>query len=69
MELYGKQHRAYVRGMARELLVHNPTINDVDDALFLAEELLGKTAYREEEDDCQSTPTYGDDSDGRPEPN
>ena len=67
MELYGKQHRAYVRGMARELLVHNPTINDVDDALFLAEELLGKTAYREE-DDCRSTPTHGDNSDGSSEP-
>ena len=68
MELYGKQHRAYVRGMARELLVHNPTINDVDDALFLAEELLGKTAYREEDDYCHSTPTHGDDSDGSSEP-
>ena len=67
MKLYGKEHRAYVRGMARELLVHNPTINDVDDALFLAEELLGKTAYAEE-DNCQPTHTNGDDSDGSPEP-
>ena len=67
MELYGKQHRGYVRAMARELLVHNPTINDVDEALHLAEELLGKTAYREE-DDCQSTPTHGDNSDGSSEP-
>ena len=67
MEMYGKQHRGYVRAMARELLVHNPHINDVDVALHLAEELLGKTAYAEE-DDCQSTPTHGDDSDGSPEP-
>ena len=65
MELYGKQHRGYVRAMARELLVHNPTINDVDEALHLAEELLGKTAH---EDDCQSNPTHGDNSDGSPEP-
>ena len=59
MELYGKQHRGYVRAMARELLVHNPTINDVDDALCLAEELLGKTVYIEE-DDCQHTHTHGE---------
>ena len=65
MELYGKQHRGYVRAMARELLVHNPNINDVDDALCLAEELLGKTVH---EDDCQSTPTHGDASDGSSEP-
>ena len=57
MELYGKQHRGYVRAMARELLVHNPTINDVDDALCLAEELLGKTVH---EDDCQHTHTHGE---------
>ena len=65
MELYGKQHRGYVRAMARELLVHNPTINDVDAALHLAEELLGKAAP---EDDCQSNPTHGDNSDGSSEP-
>ena len=45
MALYDKQHRGFVKAMARELLVHNPNINSVDDALALAEELLGKTIH------------------------
>ena len=39
----------FKRGMARELLIHNPQINTVTDALNLAQELI--TATKAEEDD------------------
>lgn len=34
----------FQRGMARELLIHNPQINTVTDALNLAQELITATA-------------------------
>ena len=45
--------------MSRELLVHNPKINDVDDAIWLAEELLAKTPVP-----SNASHTHGDDTDG-----
>jgi len=43
MDLNDRHSKGFVRAMARELLVHNPKIKDVDDALCIAEELLMKT--------------------------
>ena len=43
MNAHDKQREGFIRAVARELLVHNPKIDSVDDALWLAEELLAKT--------------------------
>ncbi len=41
---YGASDHGFRRGMARELLIHNPRIQNVEDALSLAEELIQATA-------------------------
>jgi len=57
---HDKQKReGFIRAMSRELLVHNPKINDVDDAIWLAEELLAKTPVP-----SNASHTHGDDTDG-----
>ena len=38
-----KQQEGFVRAMARELLVHNQKVHTVDDAIWMAQELLSKT--------------------------
>ena len=44
--LLDKGAKGFIRAMARELLVHNPNIKDVDDAIDIAVELLQKTDYQ-----------------------
>jgi hypothetical protein len=46
MDLSNNTSRGFIRAMARELLVHNPKIRDVNDAIDIAVELLQKTDYQ-----------------------
>ena len=62
MTSHDKQRDGWIRAMSRELLVHNPKINDVDDAIWLAEELLAKTHIS-----SNASHTHGDDTDGNPD--
>ena len=49
---------AFRRGMARELLIHNPDVTDAMEALTLAEELI-LCSYAWEQSDSDTSPHVG----------
>ena len=65
MNLNDRQHRGFVRAMAREVLAHNPNIITVDDAIILAEELLLKTHVSSSDCSTHSHTPHVDVTNGR----
>jgi hypothetical protein len=43
-----RQENGFIRTMGRELLVHNPQVNDVDTAIAIACEFVAKSYWEEE---------------------